>query len=490
MARLLIVGSLMAVYLALAATVISRHPGAAVLNHFAYIPIVLSAMWWGRRAVWIGLVPGAAIALFHVLGITSAPAWSDAVRAFFFVGVSLTVAWLSERVSAGHKALRLSEENLRILIENSLTGVLVYRDERLIFCNRRLEQMLLYQGDREAIIGRQIWDLLAPEDRVIVQKLASRRRQEPNASLHYEARLLRRDGTKLWADISSFIAQYGREPAVVMNIYDLTQLREAQEKRLELHLQNREQEEQLIHSTRLAELGEMAGTLAHEVNQPLTGIRNYAKNAIFMIESGAGGQGEVRANLERISEQVDRAARIITQLREQTQRTDREWTRLDVGVVVREAVEFLMPQMRVSNVDVHLSIQDPVPAVIGDRVRLGQVVLNLLTNARQAMESSQQRVLDVRVALEPDQKKPVTIAISDTGTGFDMADLDKLFKPFFTTKKRHGTGLGLSVAQTILKEHSGDLEASGNPGQGACFTIRLPAAATPLDHPSKAESLT
>ena len=478
MTRALVVWSLMGAFLVLAATVIAVYPGAAVLNHFAYVPIVLAAMWWGRRAVWVALIPGVAIGLLHLAGLTSAPAWSDAVRAFFFAGVALTVGWLSERVSAGHEALRGSEQNLRNLIDHSLTGVLVYRDERLVFCNGRLAQMLGYPGDREALVGRAVWDFVADEDREKVRERAQVRVTDPNASLHFEARLIRRDGTLLWGDMASFVILYGRKPAVVVNIYDVTQLREAEEKRLELYFLNREQEEQLIHSTRLAELGEMAAALAHEINQPLTGIRNYAKNAIYMMEHDAGSPDEVRGNLLRISEQVDRAARIITQMREQTRRTEKQEADVDLVAVVRESVEFLMPQMRMSRVEVNVDVADGVPAVRGDRVRLGQVVLNILTNARQAMELSERRALTVRVAHEPDRSKPVVVEVSDTGKGFAPADLDKIFKPFYTTKKPgQGTGLGLSVSLTIVKEHSGEIEAVGRPGEGARFTLRLPAAA-------------
>ena len=162
--------------------------------------------------------------------------------------------------------------------------------------------------------------------------------------------------------------------------------RAVEEKLREVTELARRQEEQLEHSTRLAELGEMAAAISHELNQPLTGIRNYARNAFYMIEKKAGGEEEVKDNLRLISEQVDRAARIINQMRELTRRSDSAFAVLDLNSVLRESVEFLLPQMKLSEVEVSLSLAEDLPAIWGDRIRLAQVFLNLLTNARQAMD--------------------------------------------------------------------------------------------------------
>ncbi|MCX5771591.1 MAG: ATP-binding protein [Candidatus Hydrogenedentes bacterium] len=215
--------------------------------------------------------------------------------------------------------------------------------------------------------------------------------------------------------------------------------------------------------------------MAHELNQPLTGIRNFARNASFMLEAGVGGKEELRENLRMIASQVDRASRIIHQMRELARRTERHVSLVDVNNTLRESVEFVMPQLRLSGVEVVFDLAPGLPRVLADRIRLEQVFLNLLTNARHAMEESLRRILSVRTRHDPLAALPIVIEIADTGAGFSPDIADKLFTPFFSTKKAgRGTGLGLSISLGIIKDHKGAIEADGIQGHGATFTIRLP----------------
>jgi len=126
-------------------------------------------------------------------------------------------------------------------------------------------------------------------------------------------------------------------------------------------------------------------------------------------------------------------------------------------------------------VDTRLELAEGLPNVLGDKTRLEQVFLNLLTNARQAMEEAETRLLTVRTALADGAARPVVIEVRDTGKGFTPDEAAKLFTPFYSTKKHgHGTGLGLTISQRIVKDHGGAIAAEGAPGQGASFTIRLP----------------
>jgi signal transduction histidine kinase len=174
---------------------------------------------------------------------------------------------------------------------------------------------------------------------------------------------------------------------------------------------------------------------------------------------------------------VDRAAKIINQMRELTRRSDRHFTELDLNSVIRESADFLLPQMRLSKVRLTLSLAEGLPPIRGDRIRLAQVFLNLLTNARQAMEEARVRELAVRTYLAARQDLAVAVQVADTGKGFSAEQAPKLFVPFYTTKARgHGTGLGLSISRSIVQAHGGTIEASAVPGRGATFTLRFPAA--------------
>jgi PAS domain S-box-containing protein len=456
-----------------------------VYTHLAYVPIVLAGMWWGRKGSVVAGLLGLVVLVHDLLGLGAADLASDLARVTLFIVVGLCVGWLSERVRRGERALRISEAKHRLLTEKSLAGICVYRNERVLFANERLGAML---GCAPAdLVGRSIWDFIHEPDQPKVRDLLARREAEGLTDLHYECRFLRRDGRVIWTDLASALAEYEGAPAVLVHLYDITEMRATEEQRRELSELARRQEEQLVHSTRLAELGEMAAGVAHELNQPLTGIRNFARNALYMLQTGAADSSrdapDVQDNLRLITEQVDRAARIISQMRELTRRSERQFALIDINAVLTESVEFLTPQMRLAGVDVRLDLAPDLPEVMGDRIRLEQVFLNLLTNARQAMEESRERRLTVRTWLDRSGGQAVAIEVADTGNGFPPEVAERLFTPFFSTKKPgHGTGLGLSISLTIVKDHRGTIQAVGAPGAGARFTVRLPLPAEP--HPA------
>jgi C4-dicarboxylate-specific signal transduction histidine kinase len=288
---------------------------------------------------------------------------------------------------------------------------------------------------------------------------------------------VRADGSRIWVDVASSVAEYEGELAVLVNVYNITGRKEAEAKRSELADLARRQEEQLVHSTRLAELGEMSAAVAHELNQPLTGIRNFANNALYMLEEGAGSPDDLKENLRWIADQVQRASRIINQMRGMTRKSERQFAPLAVNEIIRESIEFLTPQLKLSGVELRLELADDLPSVLGDRTRLEQVFLNLLTNARQAMEDVDRRCLTVRTHSDAGQAGFLAIEVADTGTGFSADQAAKLFEAFYSTKQRgHGTGLGLTISERIIKEHGGTIRADGKPGKGARFVIRLPVA--------------
>jgi len=444
-----------------------------VYTHVGYIPVVLASMWWGRRGLFVAGLVACLPVFFHLLGVATAPLWSDGVRLFFLVAVGIAVGELSEKVRTAQEALRVSEQWYRLLVEKSLAGIFVYNeDDIVVFANPRVAGMLRYR--LEEIVGLSVWDLIAEEDLPKVRELVRRRKKEGFSDLHYECRLRRADGGRIWVDIASSVAEFGGKRAVLVNVYDITGRKEAEAKRRKLADLARRQEEELVHSTRLAELGEMAAAVAHDLNQPLTGIRNFASNALYMLEEGAGTAEEVKENLRWITKQVGRASRIIRQMRDMTRKSEREFAPLDVNRIIRESVEFLTPQLRLTGVKVDLKLASDLPRVMGDATRLEQVFLNLLTNARQAMEETMERRLTVRTYAE---RRWLVIVFEDTGKGFSATEASKLFEAFYSTKRRgHGTGLGLTISQRIIKDHGGTIRAEGEPGKGARFIVRLPAS--------------
>ena len=444
-----------------------------LFTHFAYVPIVLACVWWGKRGIWMAVLLAGSMLAISLFDLGSSPIWDDLIRSIFLIVIAFVVSSLSERAKRISLALASSEEKYRNVVEKSLTAVLVYQNDRVIFANQRLGHFLNLPFDQ--LIGRSIWEIFHRDDLPDIRERVYRRKKGDASDLHYECRLVRQDHSILWAEILSAEIQYDGHPAVLANIYDITPRKEAETRRLELLELAQKQEEQLVHSARLAEMGEMAAAVAHELNQPLTGIRNFARNAFYMIENQVGTEEEIQDNLRLISQQVDRASKIINQMRELTRKSDLKLHPLDLNPLIEETVEFLAPQFRLSGISANLSLVEDPPLVLGDRTRLEQVLLNLMTNARQAMEDSDRRKLQVETRIEPSTERPLIVEIQDTGCGFDSSSVEKLFTPFYSTKEAgRGTGLGLSISLRIIEEHGGTIHASSQKGEGSRFVIRLP----------------
>jgi len=346
-------------------------------------------------------------------------------------------------------------------------GIIVHDGGRVLFANQGICRLL--GAAPGTLKGVPIETLVRPEDAPTLKALAT------DSDLPHELPLLRRDGTGVWVQAQGARVRIAGESVEVLSVTDVSARRDAEEARRQMADLVRRQEEQLEHSTRLAEVGEMAASISHELNQPLTGIRNYARNAYYMLEQKPDAEAEVKNNLRLISEQVDRAAKIINQMRELTKRSDSAFSLLELNSVIRESVDFILPQMKLSEVAVSLRLEESLPPIWGDRIRLEQVFLNLLSNARQAMTDVPVRKLVIASRRDPAAVLPVVVEVTDTGKGFSEEQARRLFQPFYTTRKG-GHGLGLSISRAIVVDHKGSIDATGSPGVGATFTVRLPAA--------------
>ncbi|MBF0430891.1 MAG: PAS domain S-box protein [Fibrobacteria bacterium] len=441
-----------------------------VFSHLAYIPITLAGLWWGKKSLIIAAFLSIVLLIFHVVGFGAGETLWDLTRSLIFITVAFCIGILSDHIKKNKDALSISEEKYRTLIEKSLTGIYVYREEKVVFANSRFCNMLGYS--LEDLVGTPAWDFIYKPDREKVKTIIESRKSSKLSDAFYEIRLLDKKDNIIWVDVSSSYTIFEGTPAIIVNLYDISEKKETERKEKELSELTKVQEEQLVHSTRLAELGEMAAGIAHEINQPLTGIKNFAKNTQYMLENKIGSSEEISENLRLISEQVDRTAKIISQMRELTRKSEKKLEPVNINAVIVECVEFLHPQLKLSGIKVICQLKPDLPVVLGDRIRLSQVFLNIIANAKQAMEEEETRELNIDSFFE---KESIKVTISDMGRGFNPEDRDKIFHPFYTTKKAgQGTGLGLSISLSIIKDHNGEILATGKPGLGAVFEVHLP----------------
>lgn len=243
-------------------------------------------------------------------------------------------------------------------------------------------------------------------------------------------------------------------------------LEHARRKRSETDL--RRNREQLTHVTRVSTMGELAASLAHELNQPLTAILSNAQAAQRFLNANPANLKEVREILEDIVTDNSRAGEVIRRMRTLVKKEEPELAPINIVTVINEVVQLLHSDGILRNIRVEVECQDGLPSVRGDKVQLQQVVLNLLVNAFDAMKGETLKERNVNVRAKMNSAGTVEISIRDHGTGLTSDNLDKIFQPFYTTK-RDGLGMGLPISRSIIEAHGGRLWAENNVDRGATF---------------------
>ena len=228
--------------------------------------------------------------------------------------------------------------------------------------------------------------------------------------------------------------------------------------------------------TRVTSLGALTASIAHEVNQPLSGIITNASTCLRMLDADPPNVDGARQTAQRTIRDGHRASAVITRLRALFSKRDATTEPLDLNEAIREVIALSRSELLRSQVISRVELADDLPQVTGDRVQLQQVVLNLLLNAADAMSGIDDRPRQLTVRTERDEGEHVRLSVQDAGVGFGPQGPDKLFEPFYTTKK-DGMGIGLSVSRSIIESHHGRLWATTNTGPGATFSFSIPCAA-------------
>ncbi|NIM51025.1 MAG: PAS domain S-box protein [Gemmatimonadales bacterium] len=243
----------------------------------------------------------------------------------------------------------------------------------------------------------------------------------------------------------------------------------------ELHRQREEElRARLTHLTRVGVMGEMASSIAHEVNQPLTAIATYAQAIRRLVEAAMMDSPEVLDALTRIREEALRAGGIIHRLRDLVRKRESERTECDVNNLIREVEHLASVDARLHDVRLCLKLSADVPVVLADGIQIQQVVLNLVRNAIDAMAESEAQPREAIIRTRTWDDGDVEVSVSDNGCGLPENADDRLFQAFFTTKKG-GMGMGLSISRTIVNSHGGRMWFSRNPQGGSTFSFTLPA---------------
>jgi two-component system sensor kinase FixL len=328
----------------------------------------------------------------------------------------------------------------------------------------------LFQYYADEVVGRNVHMLMPPPYREQHEHYVSRYLRTGEAKMIGKGRIvsgLKKDGTTFPLELSVGEMSVQEQRFFTGFVRDLTD-RQQTETRLQ------ELQSELIHISRLSAMGEMASTLAHELNQPLSAIANYQTGALFYLDQCNDKTATVlREPLQSAAEQAIRAGEIIRHMRNFVARgeTDREVVQLDG--LVEEASALALIGAKEADLRVNLNFDPAASSVLADKIQIQQVILNLVRNAIEAMDDAPRRELAIATGLK--DTKTALISVTDTGTGISPEIADRLFQPFITTKG-DGLGVGLSVSRTIVEAHGGQIWVEENPGGGTAFRFTLPVA--------------
>ncbi len=235
--------------------------------------------------------------------------------------------------------------------------------------------------------------------------------------------------------------------------------------------------EQLAHVARLSTLGEMAAGLAHELNQPLGAIANYANGCLKRLEAGNADTTTLHGALKQVATQAERAGKIIHRLRSFVASHEPEVAAVDVNQVLREVVALQLPEANNREVRLEFNFGQDLPEVLADSIQLQQVALNLMRNAIEAMQAVEPEQRRLIISTDLNHGREVEVTVTDSGPGWDPDDLETMFEPFYTTTE--GMGMGLAISRSIIEAHGGKLWATPGQDGGLSFHFTLSAVESP-----------
>jgi PAS domain S-box-containing protein len=390
-----------------------------------------------------------------------APLYDDAGNVVRWYGTNTDI----EDRKRAEFALQRSEAYLAEAQKLSRTGSIGYDvTTGEFFWSEETYEILGFDRSVEPSIDTAV-ERVHPDDRALVRHQVERAMRR-EANFDYEHRLLMPDGQIKHVHVVAHLVKTASGSEELLGaLMDVTQAKKAQEE-----LQTAQAE--LAHASRVATLGEISASIAHEVNQPLAAIVANAQASLRFLNHESPDLNDVRGALEWIVKDGNRAAEVIQRVRTLVKKTDTQKVGLDINDAINDVVALLQRELSAHRVWLKLELAADLPKVFADRVQLQQVTMNLIMNGAEAMQEIEDRprLLTIRSSLDDAQ---VAVAVKDCGIGLTAEDQNRLFNAFFSTKPG-GLGIGLSICRSIIAAHCGRLWASANADHGATFQFVLP----------------
>lgn len=437
-----------------------------------FVPAVVAASAYaglipGSLAALLGLAAGLLLALNdHAFGN------ADAASALVFAGVACAVIIGGESFQrsrreaiAVNRDLAAREAHLSSILDTVPDAMIVIDEQGIMQSfSTTAERLFGWTGDE--VIGQNVKILMPSPHREAHDGYLERYYRTHERRIIGIGRVVvgqRKDGSTFPMELAvgEMCTEGGR--FFTGFVRDITERQETEARLQEL-------QSELVHISRLTALGEMASTLAHELNQPLSAIANYLRGSMRLLTSEPVPRERLAEALDKAAEQTLRAGEIIRRLRDFVSRGETERRVESLPKLIEEAGALALVGAKEHGVRVEFDLDPAVNFVLADRVQIQQVILNLIRNAMDSMASVSRR--ELHLAIRPDGEGMARVTISDTGPGISPEIAEHLFQPFITTK-RHGMGVGLSISRTIVEAHGGHIWVEETPGGGATFNFTL-----------------
>jgi PAS domain S-box-containing protein len=369
------------------------------------------------------------------------------------------------------------------VVDTALDAVLGMDEQgRITEWNAQAETMFGWR--REEAVGRRLSERLIPARYWSDHEEGLRRfltsGEGPILNRRVEITALRRNGSEFPVELSVASYRIGGSWAFSGFVRDVTERKTAETAVRESEARYREVQMTLAHANRVATMGQLSASIAHEINQPISASITYAKAGLRWLRAQPPDLEEVRQALSHIVGSAGRADDVISRVRALYKKEPPRNESLEINEAVLEVIALVSGEAAKNGVSVQTQLAERLPAVCGDRVQLQQVILNLLINSIDAMSGRSEEPRELLISTMKADPDGVLVAVQDSGPGFAPESVDRLFEPFYTTKL-DGLGMGLSICRSIIEAHEGRLWATANVSRGAIFQFTLPA------HPSSKE---
>lgn len=438
-----------------------------------YVPVVFFAAFAGGRgpAILATVLCLCISGFFLRDSLYTNPANLIDVSLFAVLGPILGV--IGNRLSHESEGARHRQAQLQSILD-TVPEAMILIDDRGIVHSFSVTAERLFGWSAAEVIGKNVSLLMPAPYRQEHDGYLQRYRKTGERRIIGIGRIVvgeRKDGSTFPMELAVGEAKVGADRLFTGFVRDLTE-RRSQERRMQ------ELQSELVHVSRLTAMGEMASSLAHELNQPLSAITSYLRGASTLLKREQIDKDRIREALDRSADQALRAGDVIQRLREFVAKGETEHTIEDPATLLEEAAALALVGAREQGVRVSLRCDRDLPDIVVDKIQIQQVALNLIRNAIEAMEATSRRELTIGVSRRDGF---AFFFVADTGTGIAPEIAQQLFQPFVTSKVS-GLGVGLSICRTIIEAHGGRISARANDGGGTVFEFTLPFTGTEADN--------